>query len=80
MSWNWRMSSKNSVNLSASSDKINSLNAGRIDNNLIANIGISRQFQPGLQGAVDLRQIRHTSNEGPGYREASLHASLNFRF
>jgi uncharacterized protein (PEP-CTERM system associated) len=79
-SWNWRMSSRNSVNLSASRDKINSLSTGRIDNNLIANIGISRQFQPGLQGSVDLRQIRHTSNEGPSYRESSLRASLNFRF
>jgi uncharacterized protein (PEP-CTERM system associated) len=79
-SWNWRMSSRNSVSLSASRDKINSLSAGRTDNNLVANIGISRQFQPGLQGSVDLRRIRHTSNDGPSYRESSLRASLNFRF
>jgi uncharacterized protein (PEP-CTERM system associated) len=79
-SWNWRMSPKNSFNLSASADKINSPSTGRTDNNLVANIGISRQFQPGVQGSVDLRRIFHTSNEGPSYRESSLRAALNFHF
>ena len=79
-SWNWRMSSRNSLNLSASRDKINSLSTGRSDNNLVANIGISRQFQPGLQGSVDLRRIQHNSNDGRSYRENSLRAALNFRF
>lgn len=79
-SGNWRMSSRNSVNLGISGDKINSLGTGRTDNNLVANIGISRQFQSALQGSVDLRHIRHSSNEGASYRESSLRASLNFRF
>jgi len=79
-SWNWRMSSKNSLNVSVSHDKIKSLNAGRTDNNLVLISGMSRQFRPGVQGTVDLRHIRHNSNEGIDYRENSLHASLNFRF
>lgn len=79
-SWNWRMSSKNSFNVSVSHDKIKSLNTGRTDNNLALNIGMSRQFRPGVQGQVDLRRIRHNSNEGIAYRENSLRASLNFRF
>jgi uncharacterized protein (PEP-CTERM system associated) len=79
-SWNWRMSSRNSVNFSASGDRINAPSTGRTDNNLVANIGISRQFQQAIQGSVDLRHIRHSSNQGAGYRESSLRASLNFRF
>jgi uncharacterized protein (PEP-CTERM system associated) len=79
-SWNWRMSNKNSLNVSVSHDKINSLSTGRTDNNLVLSTGMSRQFRPGVRGSVDLRRIRHNSNEGSDYRENSLHASLNFRF
>ena len=79
-SWNWRMSSKNSLNVAVSHDKIKSLSTNRTDNNLVLSTGMSRQFRPGVLGSVDLRRIRHNSNEGIDYRENSLHASLNFRF
>ncbi|MDC8756868.1 TIGR03016 family PEP-CTERM system-associated outer membrane protein [Janthinobacterium fluminis] len=77
--WNWRLSSRSSVNASAAYGAIESLGLGRKDRNLALSVGITRTLQPKLTAALDLRRVQHSSNRGGNYRENAISASLIFQ-
>jgi uncharacterized protein (PEP-CTERM system associated) len=78
--WRWRMSARNSLNLSASYDKIKSASVDRTDNNLVFSAGVSRQLGRGAYASIDLNRLRHNSSSGQNYRENSIRGALNMRF
>lgn len=78
--WSWRASPRTSINLAAACSQIRSLATGRTDRNTIVRAGMSRQFQPRLAGAADLRRVRHDSTAGGNYRENAVSASLSIQF
>lgn len=80
VSWNWRMSARSSLNLTASYDKVHSESVAREDSNLVLNVGLSRQIGRKAYASVDLRKIKHNSSSGFNYRENGFRASLNLRF
>lgn len=78
--WDWRLSPRTSVSLSASYANVAALDSGRRDDNLAFSAGLSRQLRPRLTGSLELRRLRHASNlAGAGYHETGLSAALNFQ-
>lgn len=80
VSWNWRMSARGSLNLTASYNKVQSESVAREDSNVVLNVGLSRQIARNTYVSVDLRNVKHNSSSGFNYRENGLRASLNLRF
>ncbi|MFM9435269.1 uncharacterized protein (PEP-CTERM system associated) [Janthinobacterium sp. CG_23.3] len=76
--WNWRLSARSNVNVSAAYATVTSLNVGRKDSNAALSVGLSRQLQRKVSGTLELRRVRHASNRGGDYRENAINASLNF--
>ncbi len=77
--WNTRLSARTSVSVSAAYSAATSLNVGRKDNNLALGAVLTRQLQRKVDGAIELRHVRHNSNHGRDYRENAISASLNFQ-
>lgn len=76
--WNWRMSTRTSVNLSAVYDRTTG-NGPRRDNDFALVAGLSRILRRNVIGSFDLRHMRHGSTQsGASYRENGISAALNF--
>jgi uncharacterized protein (PEP-CTERM system associated) len=78
--WNWRMSPKGSLNLSASTNTVRSLSTGRQDRNGALVLDLTHQLQPKVSASAELRHVRHTSNAGGDYRENGVSVSLSMQF
>ena len=78
--WSWRLSSRSNLNLTAVANSVDSLSSERKDKNVMLSAGMSRQFRSKVTGSMDLRHVRHTSNQGGNYRENGISATLNFQF
>lgn len=79
--WNWRISPRTSANMSAGYTRISSPATGRKDDTKTIRLGLTRKFQPKLNGSVDFRHIQRDSNQSGGdYRENAITASLHMRF
>lgn len=77
--WNWRLSPRTGVNSAAAYTRADSLTSGRSDRNLALSVGLTRALRPKVNGALDLRHVLHTSNQGGGYRENAIAATLIFQ-
>ncbi|MHB1291137.1 MAG: TIGR03016 family PEP-CTERM system-associated outer membrane protein [Sulfuricella sp.] len=79
--WNWRIGSRTSANLNAGYTKNSFPSLGRTDNNKTIRLSLTRQFQPKLNGSVELRRLqRDSSQDSADYSENAATASLFMRF
>lgn len=78
--WSWRLSPRNNLQASAAYSTIESDSSGRQDQNLVLSAGVQRVLRPRVTAALDLRQVRHSSNRGGNYREHGISATLNLVF
>lgn len=77
--WNWHMSTRTSVNVSAVYDQTIGKGVRRDDNFALA-VGLSRILRRNVIGSFDLRHMQHGSTQsGASYRENGISASLNFQ-
>lgn len=78
--WNWRMSTRTSVNVNALYDQITTGTHERRDDDFAISLGLSRVFLPKIIGSFNLRHVRHNSTQsGASYRENGVSAALNFQ-
>lgn len=79
--WNWRITPRTSSNMNVGYAKTISLSTDREENTKSIRFGLTRKFQPKLNGSLDFRHIQRDSNlSGSDYRENAITASLNMRF
>lgn len=78
--WNMRLNSRVNLNAALSRNRVTSLSTGRTDTNTILRLGLTRQFQRKLSGALELRRVQHGSSSGGAYRENAITASVNLQF
>ncbi len=79
--WNWRMTARNAWNLAAAYRRNESPNTGEIAYLTHVTMGLTRQFQPRLSGALNYRRQQNDSNfAGSDYTENAVFASLQMRF
>lgn len=79
--WVWRITSRTNINVSAGYTENHSISTGIKDKNRNMGIGMSRQIQPKLNGAINYRHNGRDSNQAGGnYRENAISASLNMTF
>lgn len=79
--WNWRIDPRTSTNLNVGYTRSSSPSLGRTDNDKTIRLSLTRQFQPKLNGSVELRRMQRDSNQSGGdYSENALIASLSMRF
>ncbi|HEU4844163.1 MAG TPA: hypothetical protein VFT05_07855, partial [Burkholderiaceae bacterium] len=78
--WSWRLSSRDSVNLTASYSANDAIDTGRRDQNRTVTVNFTRQLQPRLTATLDLRHANHRSNAGGNYRESGAGIALILLF
>lgn len=79
--WSWRLSPRTNVNVSAGYAKSRSISSGITDTNRTMGLGMTRQFRPKLNGAVNLRHNeRDTTQSGGNHRENAIIATLHMTF
>ncbi|WP_158590475.1 TIGR03016 family PEP-CTERM system-associated outer membrane protein [Noviherbaspirillum cavernae] len=79
--WNWRLSSRTSLNFGAGYTRAHSISTGRRDNDKSFRLALVRQFQPRLKGVIEYRRLRHASSESNSdFRENAITASLLMGF
>lgn len=79
--WNWRISPLTSANMSAGYTRTSSPATDRKDDFKSIRLGLTRKFQPKLNGSLDFRHNRRDSNQsGSDYSENAITASLFMRF
>jgi uncharacterized protein (PEP-CTERM system associated) len=82
LSLNYRISPRGGANLVVSKTRTESLATGIKDNQLLLSLGMTRQLQKKLKGAVELRRVRGTALTlgGRTYTENVLTATLSQQF
>jgi uncharacterized protein (PEP-CTERM system associated) len=79
--WNHQLSPRTSATASAGYTRIRSDSVQREDENLTLRAGLTRVFQPGLKGGIELRRQQHQSNVGSAeYRENAISAFVSLAF
>ncbi|MDP1639276.1 MAG: TIGR03016 family PEP-CTERM system-associated outer membrane protein [Candidatus Nitrotoga sp.] len=79
--WSWKISPRTNANIGAIYIKSNILATGQEDETKTFRVGLTRQIQPKLNGAVNFRHTERTSNQiGSEYRENAIVASLLMSF
>ncbi|BCB26600.1 hypothetical protein SKTS_14860 [Sulfurimicrobium lacus] len=79
--WNLRLGPRTSTYLNAGYARNTYPVLGRTDNDKNLRLGLTRQFQPKLSGAVELRRLqRDSSQSGSDYRENAITASVHMIF
>ena len=78
--WNWQLSPRDGLNLSASTNTVRSLSTSRKDRNDVLMLSLTRQLAPRISASADLRHVRHTSNAGGDYRENGASVTLSMQF
>ncbi|CAG1001105.1 hypothetical protein MTYP_02888 [Methylophilaceae bacterium] len=79
--WNWRFSPRTNFNINTGYTRSRSISTGITDINRTAGLGMTRQFRPKLNGAVNLRHNeRDTTQSAGNYRENSIFATLHMTF
>lgn len=79
--WNWRMTARNSWNMSAGYNRNEFSGANRVDNVKYVGMGLSRQIEPKLVGALNYRRQQSDSNALVGnYTENAVFATIQKRF
>jgi uncharacterized protein (PEP-CTERM system associated) len=79
--WNLKISPRTSANMNVGYTRSSSPSTGRQDDTKTIRLGMTRKFQPKLNGSLDFRHVQRDSNQSVGdYRENAITASLNMRF
>lgn len=81
--FNWRLTQRTALNLSAGKSRARSLSTGSSNNNKTASISLTTVFQPKVKGTIEVRRRNQTptSNQGTGdVRENAVSASLVVSF
>lgn len=79
--WSLRVSPQTSANLSAGFTRTTSDATNRQDDYKTLRASLSKQFQPKLNGMIELRRIESESNQAnSGYSENAITASVNMTF
>jgi uncharacterized protein (PEP-CTERM system associated) len=79
--WNWRMTAQNAWTLGGAYSRNESPSTGQIDNLTYVGMGLTRQFQPRLSGALNYRRQHNDSNQSASsYTENAVFATLQMRF
>jgi len=79
--WNWRIGPRTSANINLGYARNSIPSLGRTDNDKTIRLSLARQFQPKLNGSVELRRLqRDSSQSGGDYRENAATASLTMSF
>jgi uncharacterized protein (PEP-CTERM system associated) len=78
---NYRINSLTAVNLSLTAARTESLSTGIRDNQKLATLAMTRQFERRLKGAVELRRSQGNADVtgGRNYRENAVSASLSLQ-
>ena len=81
MSLNYKLSQRSGATLMVSKTRTESLTTGQKDDQLLLNLGMTRQLQRKLKGAIELRRARGNALTlgGRTYRENALTASLSYQ-
>jgi uncharacterized protein (PEP-CTERM system associated) len=81
VAWNWRVTARNAWNMQLLSGRREFVDTGRIDDQVIARLALSRQFQPRITGSLAYRWQDNKSNQsGLDYTENAVIASVRARF
>ena len=83
LNWSWRISAQTSANIGASYAHGEYTDVGREETRKYFNVGITRQFQPRLSGALAYRRQQSETSQGVSgsdYTENVVSASVNMRF
>ena len=79
--WSWKISPRTNANIGAIYVRSNILATGQEDETKTFRVGLTKQIQPKLNGAVNFRHVERTSNQiGSEYRENAIIASLSMLF
>ncbi len=79
--WNWSLSQRTALNVSAGRTKVRSLTTGQVDRNKTARIALSTQFQRDVKGTVELHRSKHDSSaRAASVRENTIAVSMLMRF
>jgi uncharacterized protein (PEP-CTERM system associated) len=79
--WNWRMTAQNAWNLGGAYTRNEFPGSGQINNLTSVVVGLTRQFQPRLSGALNYRRQQNGSNQSASsYTENAVLATLQTRF
>jgi uncharacterized protein (PEP-CTERM system associated) len=79
--WNWRITARDAWNLGAAFSRNELPNTGEISNLTYVTMGLTRQFQPRLSGALSYRLQQNDSNfNGSDYTENAVIATLRMWF
>jgi hypothetical protein len=78
---NYRINSLTALNLSLTAARTESLSTGIRDNQKLATLAMTRQFERRLKGAVELRRSQGNADVtgGRNYRENAVSASLSLQ-
>ena len=81
VSLNYKLSQRSGATLMVSKTRTESLTTGQKDDQLLLNLGMTRQLQRKLKGAIELRRARGNALTlgGRTYRENALTASLSYQ-
>jgi uncharacterized protein (PEP-CTERM system associated) len=81
LQWNWRMTAQNAWNLGVAYSRNETPSIGQIDKLTYVGMGLTRQFQPRLNGSLNYRLQNNDSNvSGSSYTENAVFASVQLRF
>lgn len=79
--WSLQIDPRTSANLNLGYTRNSFPSLGRTDNDKIIRLSLTRQFQPKLNGSIELRRTqRDSSQSGGDYNENALMAFLSMRF
>jgi uncharacterized protein (PEP-CTERM system associated) len=80
--WNHKITSLVSANINAAYTRTTSPETGREDNYKTLRIGLTKEFQPKVNGTIEVRRNELDTNQSGdlSYKENSILASVNIRF
>lgn len=74
--WNWRISSRSNVNISATYSRVSALTTSRVDHDKTLSLAFSKNFKPNLTGTIELRRLQQDSNQSSSIRENAISVSI----
>lgn len=80
VTWNWRMTQKNSLNASGAYIRVETPFINQVDRYSYAGLSLTRQFQPKLTGTLGYRGQQNNPELGSGYTENVGYASIRMQF
>lgn len=77
--WGYRVSSRDTANLTATFAHVESLSTGYVSHNVLLRAGLTRRFSNRLYGMVEVRHAGGGAGVGQSYRENAVSATLSMQ-